>query len=106
MVRVIEWEALRKLLSQRSVKLVDVREPGEYAGGYIPSAVNIPLSTLPNVLPQAVPEKQTPLVFYCMSGMRGGKAAEWAQQAGYSDVHSYKGSWSEYSKLPADQKIQ
>jgi 3-mercaptopyruvate sulfurtransferase SseA len=41
-----------------------------------------------------------------MSGMQSAKAAEWALQGGYSDVHSYNGSWSEYSKLPNELKIQ
>ena len=107
MVKIIEWEALRKLLLQRSVTLIDVREPAELSLGKIPTSLNVPLSVLPNQLPQQVQDKKTPLVFYCMSGMRSGKAAEWAEQVGgFSDVASYKGSWNEYSQLPEDKKIQ
>jgi rhodanese-related sulfurtransferase len=108
--KVIDWETLRKLLSRQSknFKLIDVREPSEYTAGSIPSSINIPLSTVPSFLSSiatsTTTSKSTPLVFYCFSGVRSGKAADLAVQQGFTDVMTYKGSYSEYSKLPEKDK--
>ncbi len=50
-------------------RLVDVRTPGEYAGGHIPGAVNVPLQQI-SAIASEVPDKSTPLFVYCMSGAR------------------------------------
>lgn len=75
--------------------VIDVREPHEVAEhGYIPSAKNIPLSLLKNVLhldpetfKQAVgyekPEVHHELLFYCRSGRRSTAACEAAMIHGY-----------------------
>lgn len=36
------------LWRQRGARLTDIREPGQYAGGHLPGAVNIPLAELQN----------------------------------------------------------
>jgi 3-mercaptopyruvate sulfurtransferase SseA len=56
-------------------QLVDVRTPGEYAGGHIPSAVNIPVSEIEQQPPD-VPKDRLVIV-YCRSGARSGRAALW-----------------------------
>ncbi len=55
-------------------RLVDVRTPGEYAGGHIPGAVNVPLQQI-SAIASEVPDKSTPLFVYCMSGARSQQAA-------------------------------
>ena len=54
-------------------RLVDVRTPGEYAGGHIPGAVNVPLQQI-GAIASEVPDKGTPLFVYCMSGARSQQA--------------------------------
>ena len=54
-------------------RLVDVRTPGEYAGGHIPGAVNVPLQQI-GAIASEVPDKSTPLFVYCMSGARSQQA--------------------------------
>ena len=44
-------------------RLVDVRTPGEYAGGRIPGAVNVPLQQI-GAIASEVPDKSTPLFVY------------------------------------------
>lgn len=109
--KVIDWETLKRLLQQqtKNTRLIDVREPSEYVAGSIPSSINVPLSTVPSFLSSlttSTTPKSTPLVFYCFSGVRCAKAADIAVQQGFTDVMSYKGSYSEYSKLSEkDKKI-
>ena len=52
------------------IYLIDVREPGEYAEGHIPGAVNIPLRTVAQSL-DMIPSDQ-PVLVYCASGLRAG----------------------------------
>ncbi|WP_242346330.1 rhodanese-like domain-containing protein [Anaeromyxobacter terrae] len=65
-------------------KIVDVRTPGEFAGGAYPGAVNIPLQALRGRL-REIP-RDRPVVLYCASGMRSASAARILEQAGYAQV--------------------
>ena len=89
--------------------LIDVREPDEYAAGYIPSAINIPLESAPDAwyLPAdefqdrfgvPKPESDTEVVFYCKAGIRSRTAAGMARQVGYQRVGEYAGSWLDWQR--------
>ena len=69
---------------QAGAKIVDVRSPGEFAGGAYPGAVNIPLQVLGSRL-QDIPRNR-PVVLYCASGMRSASAARLLAKAGYEQV--------------------
>lgn len=70
--------------------IVDVRTPGEYAGGHIKGSINIPLNTLGSELNKI--KKDKPVITCCASGMRSGSARSMLLSAGYSEVHN-AGSW-------------
>lgn len=53
--------------------LVDVQESHEFKNGYIPKAINIPLSKLKERLNEVLIDKE--LILYCQSGMRSKQAA-------------------------------
>jgi len=90
-----------------------VREPGEFAAGAIPSAVNIPLASQPDALFLPADEfeerfgfakpdvDEHEVVFYCKAGVRSAAAARLAGQAGYARVGEYKGSWLDWEKRSA-----
>jgi len=70
---------------------LDVREPSEYAAGFIPTARNIPISSNPDALflpPDEFEERfgfiKPPMgkevVFYCKAGVRSSAAASMALQ--------------------------
>ena len=65
--------------------VVDVRTPGEYAGGHYEGATNIPLQELGGRLKQ-LGAKDRVIVVYCASGMRSAQAAKILVGAGYKDV--------------------
>lgn len=78
----INPELLNQQLKQKQVNLVDVREPGEYAGEHIPGATLVPLSHLsPDKLPQ---DSDRALILYCRSGNRSQQAAQKLTAAGIS----------------------
>lgn len=78
-----------------------MREPDEVVQGMIPSAVNLPLSTLAGALHMAgdkfkekygfqKPAFDQEIVFYCRSGKRSSTASDVARRNGYKKyVDSY-----------------
>ena len=82
----IEPDDVARLLAERSIVLIDVREPAEYAAERIPGALLFPFSTFD---PQALPDfGGRKVVFHCASGVRSAKAVAQCQNAGVSvDAH-------------------
>lgn len=66
--------------------LIDVRSPGEYAGGYLDGAVNLPLDQLQAGIARVAPDLDQPIVLYCASGGRSGMGCMLLQQMGYRQV--------------------
>ena len=62
-------------------RLIAVRTPGEYAGGHIPGAANVPLQQISAIVSE-VPDKSTPLFVYCLSGGRSSQAVAALKRAG------------------------
>lgn len=75
------------------IHLVDVRTPQEYASGHIPTALNIEYQNIGNDPP--TDEKDAPIVLYCRSGARSGRALQTLENLGYTNVHNFGGvgSW-------------
>lgn len=69
--------------------VIDVREPGEYKGGYIAGATNIPLSQITGRLSE-IP-KDRPVLLYCRSGMRSKSAAKLLLKHGYPELAHLQG---------------
>lgn len=69
--------------------VIDVREPGEYKGGYIAGAKNVPLSQFARRLSD-IPKDRTVLL-YCRSGMRSRSAAKVLLKSGYRDLAHLQG---------------
>lgn len=80
----IDAQTLKQLLDKQTVTLIDVREPGEYAGEHIPSAKLVSLSQFdPRQLPQ---DQYTEVILYCRSGNRSTMAAKKLFDAGFAKV--------------------
>lgn len=85
----IDAQTLKQWLEEDSVKLVDVREPAEYATERIPGAQLYPLSQFNPE--QAFPKTGQRLVLYCQSGHRSTKAAKQCLNAGLAPVSHLRG---------------
>jgi len=71
--------------------LLDVRETDEYSEGHITGSANIPVGLLP-VKPEALPEdKESPIITYCLSGMRAKTACKVLSGLGYSNIYCLGG---------------
>jgi rhodanese-related sulfurtransferase len=82
----ISHEDLAEALRKETCVVVDVREPGEFANGHIPGAVNLPLSSFdPAELPTG-----KPVVLICQSGGRSAKALQRAQAFVVNDICHYR----------------
>lgn len=73
-------------LVERGALLLDVRTPAEFATDHIPGAINIPVQELDRRMGELGP-KDKPVVVYCQSGRRSGRAARMLKEAGYAAVH-------------------
>jgi len=82
-------EAAKKMISSGAV-VIDVRTTGEFAEGHLPQAVNIPIedwgTRMAEVEKVAGTDKAKPIVVYCASGQRAGKAKSQLATAGYTNV--------------------
>lgn len=65
--------------------VVDVRTPAEFADGHFKGALNIPVDTVQARMNE-FGDKGRPIVVYCRSGARSGRAQQMLQAAGYTDV--------------------
>jgi molybdopterin/thiamine biosynthesis adenylyltransferase/rhodanese-related sulfurtransferase len=75
---------------------VDVREPEEFEQGSIPDALFIPRGNLELRIESRVPDKSTPVVVYCASGVRSVFAAKALNDLGYTDVVSMAGGFNRW----------
>ena len=63
----------RRMAGEHRPQLIDVRSPGEFAAGHVPSAVNIPMEQLESRLDDICDHA----VLICQSGTRATVSAEW-----------------------------
>jgi rhodanese-related sulfurtransferase len=70
--------------------VVDVRESGEYATGFIEGAINIPLRELPTSL-GAMPSLDAPVAVVCASGYRSAIGMAMLRMLGYRNARSLDG---------------
>ena len=93
----VSAEKACRLLRQGAL-VVDVRGPGEFNGGHLRGAVNIPLGELSHELPRRAPDKTQVLLLHCLSGTRSGIAKQQLKGLGYSNVFNL-GSYARAEKL-------
>jgi len=83
----IDVAVLRERLGE--LRVVDVRGPGEYKGGHVPDALNVPLADLSRTLDQL--DSSKPLAVICASGYRSSTAASILQQHQFENVCNVAG---------------
>jgi len=66
--------------------ILDIRAPEEYAEGYIPEAINIPLKQLGYSL--YILDKTKDIIVYCNIGLQSKVAAQVLANAGFKDVYN------------------
>lgn len=79
----------------RDIQVVDVRTPGEYRAGHIPSAVNIPVDEMRQRYGELDPSRDT--VVYCGIGYRSYLAYRILRQHGFRRLRNLSGSWRSWT---------
>ncbi len=88
--RISPDEAKRQLEVNQAIVLLDVREAAEYANVHIPGSINLPLSQVQRV-EEIIPEKNTTVFVYCLSGGRSQGASSQMLKMGYQNVYNLGG---------------
>ena len=85
--------------AESRLRLIDCRDPEEFAFNRIAGAELIPLSTLPRAAAERLgDDKSVPIVVYCHHGMRSARAADILRQLGYERAQSLAGGIDRWSQ--------
>lgn len=79
-------EAKTLMEKEEGYILLDVRTKGEYVSGYIPGAINIPLSDIDEKIISFLPDKSQMILVYCRSGNRSREASDKLSKLGYTNI--------------------
>jgi hydroxyacylglutathione hydrolase len=84
------------LNSQKNLQVIDVRQPGEYSAGHVPSAVNAPLAQVGERAPEFNPNRQTAVI--CAGGFRSSAAASVLERLGFKNLLNVLGGTGAWIK--------
>jgi len=84
-------EAKKIIDNEKSVVILDVREPEEVNEGYIDGAVFIPNGDILENAQKIIPDKNKKILVYCRSGKRSREACEKLVKIGYKNVYDFGG---------------
>ncbi len=91
-------ELQARLEKPKDFRLIDVREPDEWAVARLPQAELIPLSRFQKqALEELAPEEK--IVLYCHHGVRSARAQDFLKAHGYADVLNLTGGIDAWSRL-------
>ena len=94
-----------EMINHQDAAVLDVREPGEYSGGHILNAVNIPLNALEERLGELAAWRGRPVVVYCRTGPRAARASALLRRNDFASVTKLSGgilAW-ESAGLPVNK---
>ena len=84
------------LIAEGKAKLIDVREPWEFATAHVQGSVDMPMGDVPPRAHQELDPDER-LVVMCNHGMRSMNVTVWLRNQGYEQVQSLRGgidAWS------------
>jgi glyoxylase-like metal-dependent hydrolase (beta-lactamase superfamily II) len=93
--RLTARQAAGRIAELPGLQVVDVRGPGEFAGGALAGALNLPLPRLRTQLDRLDPAR--PVLVNCAGGYRSSAAASLLRAHGFTDVSDLLGGWSAYT---------
>ena len=96
-LNVADFKAKMESLAGQGFNLVDVRTPGEVVGGTIENSVNIDFNNPNFSADLAKLDKSKPLMLFCRSGARSGRARSIAKELGFTEIYDLQGGFMAWS---------
>ncbi len=94
-------ETRRRIASNKTARLIDVREDNEWESGHAAGAEHLGKGIIERDIESEVSNKSTELILYCGGGYRSALAADVLQQMGYTNVYSMAGGWKAWKESGA-----
>lgn len=93
----VSAEEFKTLIDQEGT-ILDVRTPGEFSGGHLPSAVNVSFydANFDKLIAEKV-DKTKPVYVYCAAGGRSAGAMKKMKKMGYNVIYNMVGGYSGWS---------
>jgi rhodanese-related sulfurtransferase len=99
-VRLRPAELQQLMAADVTTRLIDVRTTGEFEGGHISGAYNVPLDTLGEHR-EEIARVAAPVVLICQSGARAAKAEDTLRTTGMTNIRILEGGMSAWSAANA-----
>lgn len=84
--------------ADRSLVVLDVRTPAEFAEGHVPGAINIPHTELAARVAELADAKEKDVVVYCRTGVRAQEALGVLGKAGFTRLYHLKGDYTRWTE--------
>ena len=96
----IEPKALveRIAWADRSLVVLDVRTPEEFAAGHLPGAINIPHTELASRVAELEVSRESDIVVYCRTGVRAATALGVLEKSGFKRLFHLEGDYTRWSE--------
>ena len=91
MFKELDPHKAQEMVEEGSVNVIDIRDPGSYSAGHIPSAVSLNDTNVKEFIEST--NKEKPLIVYCYHGISSRGAAEYLSQNGFKEVYSMTGGF-------------
>ena len=85
-------------IQERQIKVLDVREPSEFATGVISGAILVPLGQVEKRLAELEGFKNQPMYVVCGSGGRSAQAIKILSKNGFTQLTNIKGGMNAWRK--------
>jgi molybdopterin/thiamine biosynthesis adenylyltransferase/rhodanese-related sulfurtransferase len=104
-IREVDTAGAAEAIAKPGTVVLDVREADEYDQGAIPNAIHLTRGHLESKIEGQVPDRSTPIVIHCASGVRSAFAAKTLQDLGYTDVVSMAGGFNKWKDEGRDWQV-
>ena len=96
----IEPKSLNERIAwaDRSMVVLDVRTPEEFAAGHLPGAINIPHTELAARVAELDGARDRDIVVYCRTGKRSAQALDVLEQSGFRRLFHLEGDYTRWSE--------
>jgi len=94
-----------QLINRQDAAILDVREPGEFKGGHIPNARNVPAGQLGERMKELEKLRKRPILVTCATGSRSAAACGELHKAGFEQVYALAGGMGAWQQagMPAQK---